>query len=65
VDGLAEYNWAKAVWQFLVDALDETKAKMRTTKNVQISGFAMLLQVCDDHCTGSILSISSLMVASL
>ena len=64
VDGLAEYNWASAVWQFLVDALDETKAKMRTTKNVQINGFAMLLQVYDDHCTRHILSISLLMVES-
>jgi len=43
VDGLAEYSWAGAVWQFLVDALDEMKEKMCTTKNLQINGFAMLL----------------------
>jgi len=45
VDRLAEYNWAGAVWQFLVDALDDTKEKMRTSKNLQINGFALLLQV--------------------
>jgi len=43
VDRLAEYNWTSAVWQFLIDALDKTKAKMHTTKNVQINGFVMLL----------------------
>ena len=46
VDRLAAYHWASAVCHFLVDALDETKEKMRTTKNMQINGFAMALQVC-------------------
>ena len=40
VDRLGDYNW---VWQFLVNALGEIKEKMRTTKNVQINGFAMVL----------------------
>ena len=47
VDSLGEYNWAEAVWKFLVDALGETKEKLRTTKKVQINGFAMVLQVWD------------------
>ena len=47
VDSLGEYNWAAAVWQFLVDAVGETKEKLRTTKNMQINGFAMVLQVCE------------------
>ena len=64
VDGLAEYNWASIVWQFLVDALDETKVKLRTTKNVQINGFAMLLQVCHYHCTRPAISFPSMMVSS-
>jgi len=64
VDGLAEYNWASAVWQFLVDALDETKAKMRTTKNLQVNGFAMLLQVCHDHYNRPGLSFPSIIAAS-
>ena len=34
VDSLGDYNWAAAVWQFLVNALTETKEKMRTTKNM-------------------------------
>jgi len=45
VDSLGDYSWAAAIWQFLVDAMGETKEKMRTTKNVQINGFAMVLQV--------------------
>jgi len=45
VDSLGDYNWAAAIWQFLVDALGETKEKIRTTKNVQINAFAMVLQV--------------------
>jgi len=45
VDSLGDYNWAAAVWQFLVNALTETKEKMRTTKNMQINGFVMMLQV--------------------
>ena len=64
VDRLAECNLASVVWQFLVDALDETKAKVCTTKNLQINGFAMLLQVCHDHCTRPDLSFPSMMVAS-
>jgi len=51
-------------WQFLIDALDETKAKIHTTKNLQINGFAMLLQVCYDHCIRPGLSFLSIMVAS-
>ena len=35
------------MWKFLVDALGETKEKLHTTKNVQINGFAMVLQVWD------------------
>ena len=45
VDRLGEYNWAGAICQFLVDALDETRGKMRMTKNLQINGFTMLLRV--------------------
>jgi len=45
VDHLGDYDWAAAIWQFLVDAVGETKEKMRTTKNVQINGFAMVLRV--------------------
>jgi len=45
VDRLGEYSWAVVVCQFLVDALGETKEKMHTTKNMQINGFAMVLQV--------------------
>ena len=47
---LGDYNWAAAVWQFLVNALGETKEKMHTTKNVQINGFAIVLQVCSIYC---------------
>jgi len=36
---LGEYNWAGAICQFLVDALDKNKEKMRTTKNLHINGF--------------------------
>ena len=50
VDRLGEYNWAATIWQFLVDALGETKEKMRTTKNVQINRFAIVLQVCHNYC---------------
>jgi len=50
VDRLGDYNWAATVWQLLVDALGETKEKMRTTKNVQINGFAMVLQVRKIYC---------------
>jgi len=49
VDRLAEYNWGAAVWQFLVDALGETKEKMCTLKNLQINEFAMLLQAWRSH----------------
>ena len=45
VNRLGDYSWAAAIWQFLVDAMGETKEKMRTTKNVQINGFVMMLQV--------------------
>jgi len=34
VDRLGDYNWAAAVWKFLVNVLGEIKEKMRTTKNV-------------------------------
>jgi len=47
---LGDYNWAAAVWQFLVNALGETKEKIHTTKNVQINGFAIVLQVCSINC---------------
>ena len=50
VDRLSEYNWAAAVYQFLVDAFDETKEKMCTTKNVQTNGFAMALHVAHHYC---------------
>jgi len=45
VDRLAEYNWVAAVCHFLVDGLNETKEKMPPTKNLQINGFAMALDV--------------------
>jgi len=37
---------------------------MRTTKNLQINGFAMLLHVCHDHCNRTGLSFPSMMVVS-
>ena len=49
VDRLAKYNWEAAMWQFLVDALGETKEKICTTKNLQINGFAMVMQVWQSH----------------
>ena len=45
VKSMAEYNWAEATWMFLVEAIEEAKEKMRNTKNVQINGLAMILQV--------------------
>ena len=60
VDSLGEYNWAAAVWQFLVDALGETKEKLRTTKNVQINGFAMVLQVWEmyNFCKATLMYVN-------
>ena len=45
VNGVADYNWSAVVWEFLVDTMEEMKKKMRTTKNLQINGFPMILQV--------------------
>ena len=53
VDRLGEYSWAGTVCHFLVDAIDETKEKMRTTKNLQINGFAMVPQVWHYYCFGT------------
>jgi len=43
---MGEYKWSVTMWQFLVDALEDMKQKMRSMRNLQINGFAMLLQVC-------------------
>ncbi|KAJ8421347.1 hypothetical protein Cgig2_027955 [Carnegiea gigantea] len=45
VDGVGEYNWAEAVWEFLVHAMEESREKMGSTKNLQTNGFAMIRQV--------------------
>ncbi|KAJ8422140.1 hypothetical protein Cgig2_002648 [Carnegiea gigantea] len=50
VKAMAKYNWSKAVWSFLVEAIEEMKEKIHTkknykAKNLQIHGFAMILQV--------------------
>ena len=52
-DRLAEYKWTGAIFQFLVEMLDETKENMCTTKNLQINGIAMLLQVCRYNFLGT------------
>ena len=38
VDCMADYNWLAVIWQLLVDAIEEMKDKMRTTKYFQING---------------------------
>ena len=43
VDGVGEYNWLEVVWEFLVEAMKETKEKMWTMKNLQINAFTMML----------------------
>ncbi|KAJ8447136.1 hypothetical protein Cgig2_022865 [Carnegiea gigantea] len=45
VDGVGEYNWAEAVWEFLVHTMEESREKIGNAKNLQINGFAMILQV--------------------
>ncbi|KAJ8422510.1 hypothetical protein Cgig2_010631 [Carnegiea gigantea] len=58
---------AEATWIFLVEAIEEAKEKMCSARNVQINGFAMILQVWfyehtniysfgDDKCVPRILS---------
>ncbi|KAJ8441250.1 LOW QUALITY PROTEIN: hypothetical protein Cgig2_000623 [Carnegiea gigantea] len=44
MDRVVKYNWSEAVWKILVEAIEETTVKMQTTKNLQINGFAMILQ---------------------
>jgi len=38
VDCMADYNWLAVIWQLLVDAIEEMKDKMHTTKYLQING---------------------------
>jgi len=45
VRGMAEYNWSQAVWSFLVEAIEDTKEKIPLKRNLQMHGFAMILQV--------------------
>ncbi|KAJ8423848.1 hypothetical protein Cgig2_000974 [Carnegiea gigantea] len=45
VKSMGEYNWAETTWMFLVEAIEEAKEKMHIARNVQINGFAMILQV--------------------
>ncbi|KAJ8443290.1 hypothetical protein Cgig2_015768 [Carnegiea gigantea] len=45
VKGMAEFNWSKVAWMFLVKAMEETLEKMNTVRNLQINGFVMILQV--------------------
>ncbi|KAJ8423476.1 hypothetical protein Cgig2_013519 [Carnegiea gigantea] len=44
VSEMADYNWSKAIWSFLVEAIEETKVKIPIKKNLQMHGFAMILQ---------------------
>ena len=41
IDWMVGYNWPAVVWQFLVDAINETTDKMRTRKNLQINEFVL------------------------
>ncbi|KAJ8427238.1 hypothetical protein Cgig2_016930 [Carnegiea gigantea] len=41
VDEVSKYNWSEAMQDFLVEAMEEIKEKMRITKNLQI-GFAKM-----------------------
>ena len=45
VNGMAKYNWLQAVWNILVEAIEETKEKIHVKKNLQIHGFTMIHQV--------------------
>jgi len=38
VNGMDDYNWSTVVWEFFVDAMEETKEKMRIIKNLQKLG---------------------------
>ncbi|KAJ8420215.1 hypothetical protein Cgig2_021429 [Carnegiea gigantea] len=38
VDGVREYNWSEAVWEFLVQAMEQSQEKIQSTKNLQING---------------------------
>ncbi|KAJ8432832.1 hypothetical protein Cgig2_008546 [Carnegiea gigantea] len=44
VDGVGEYNWAEAMWEFLVHMMEERQVKMWSMKKLQINGFAMIRQ---------------------
>ncbi|KAJ8428408.1 hypothetical protein Cgig2_024554 [Carnegiea gigantea] len=43
--GMTKYNWSQAVWSFLVEAIEDTKEKIPLKKNLQMHGFATILQV--------------------
>ncbi|KAJ8428316.1 hypothetical protein Cgig2_015466 [Carnegiea gigantea] len=45
VEGIGEYNWLAAIWSFLMEAIEDTKQKILVKKNLQIAGFAMILQM--------------------
>ena len=42
---MVEYNWSQEVWSFLVEVIDDTKEKISLKRNLQMHGFAMILQV--------------------
>ena len=45
VPSLGKYNWAEAVWQVLVESLDEMQQKLGSgeVSNVQMSGLTLLI----------------------
>ena len=47
VAGMGQYAWAEAIWQVIVDAIDDAKKKIRSGlfSEVQLNGFCLLIQV--------------------
>ncbi|KAJ8441115.1 hypothetical protein Cgig2_006944 [Carnegiea gigantea] len=48
VDGMAGYAWAEAVWQVLVETMEDTQRKLANglLSEVQLNGFCLLIQMC-------------------
>ena len=44
VQGMSRYTWAKAVWQYLVDAIEDMQRRLSNrVSQIQFNGFFLLL----------------------
>jgi len=46
VGGMSKYAWAEAIWQYLVEALDDMQCRLQhAVSEIQFNGFSLLLQL--------------------